>query len=307
MKHSLIPAVMLSLLATQGVFAQKAYVAISKFEDRVTSNYYDRHFRLQQIDNIRQRITDAVVNTRKFEVIERERIADILKEHSLKEGGVTADDKDDPNTPETGKIKSVGYIMYGAVLSLGENAAAAAVGGGAAQTVSFKTEIQIRLTDVETGKILASKTVQGVGKATKTVGAGMATDGNLAEQALRDACQDASTKVVAMLMELAFPAKIIKVGRKDITINVTEEMCKLGEVWEVIETGDELTDPDTGESLGSEEEEVGLVKITKPGPKFSKAEPFDNPDLLDDLEEGMLVRRVTKPIKPQKPAKPGRF
>ena len=94
-------------------------------------------------------------------------------------------------------------------------------------------------------------------------------------------------KVVAMLMELAFPAKIIKVGRKDITINVTEEMCELGEVWEVIETGDELTDPDTGESLGSEEEEVGLVKITKPGPKFSKAEPFDNPDLLDDLEEGL--------------------
>ncbi len=303
MKHSVIPAFVLSLLAAQGVFAQKAYVAIEKFEDRLGRGQHN----LAQIENIRQRITDAVVNTRKFEVMERERIADILREQSLMEGGVTAGDKDDPNTPETGKLKSVGYIMYGAVLSLGESAAAAAVGGGSAQTVTYKAEVQIRLTDVESGKILATKTVQGVGKATKTFGAGMATDGNVAEQALRDACQDASTKVVAMLMELAFPAKIIKVGRKDITINVTEEMCKLGEVWEVIETGDELTDPDTGESLGSEEEEVGLVKITKPGPKFSKAEPFDNPDLLDDLEEGMLVRRVTKPIKPQKPAKPGRF
>lgn len=303
MKYSFLPAVALSLLATHGVFAQKAYVAIEKFEDKLGKGQHN----LAQIENIRQRITDAVVNTRKFEVMERERIAEILKEQSLMEGGVTAGDPDDPNTPETGKLKSVGYIMYGAVLSLGENAAAVAVGGGSAQTVSYKAEVQIRLADVESGKILASKTVQGVGKAKKSSGAGMATDGNVAEQALRDACQDAATKVVAMLMELAFPAKILKVGRKDITINVTEEMCKLGEVWEVIETGEELTDPDTGESLGSEEEEVGLVKITKPGPKFSKAEPFENPDLLDDLEEGMLVRRVTRPIKTPKPLTPGRF
>lgn len=281
----------------------KIYLAISKFEDRVTSNYYDRHFRLQQVDNIRQRITDKVVNTRKFDVIERERIADILKEQSLQDTGITSGKEGDMNTPRAGMIRTCGYVMLGSILSIGEDAAAASVDGTSAAVSKMKVEVQIRLENVETGKIVASKTVQGFGKSSVTGAKGSATAGNIAEQALRDACDDAAEKAVALLMELAYPATVIAVGSKDITINVTEEMCAKGEIWEVIELGDEMID-DRGESSGADEEEIGRVEITKPGPKFSKARPLQkghmhfsgSKDLLDDIEVGMRVRRVKQEV-----------
>ena len=281
----------------------KMYLAISKFEDRVTSNYYDRHFRLQQIDNIRQRITDKVVNTRKFDVIERERIADILKEQSLQDSGITSGKEGDMNTPRAGMIRTCGYIMLGSVLSLGEDVAATRVEGTSAAVSKMKVEVQIRLENVESGKIVASKTVQGFGKSSVKGASGSATAGNIAEQALRDACDDAAEKAVALLMELAFPATVIAVGSKDITINVTEEMCAKGEIWEVLELGDEMLD-DRGESSGAAEEEIGRIEITKPGAKFSKARPLKkghmhfsgSKDLLDDIEVGMRVRRVRQDV-----------
>ena len=36
--------------------------------------------------------------------------------------------------------------------------------------------------------------------------------------------------------------------------------------------GEEMTDPDTGESLGSEEEKLGTAKVVKVTPKYSIAE-----------------------------------
>ena len=282
----------------------KIYLAISKFEDRVTSNYYDRHFRLQQVDNIRQRITDKVVNTRKFDVIERERIADILKEQSLQDSGVTSGKEGDMNTPRSGMIRTCGYIMLGSVLSVGEDAAATRVEGTSAAVSKMKVEVQIRLENVESGKIVASKTVQGFGKSSATgARGGSAAAGNLAEQALRDACDDAAEKAVALLMELAYPATVIAVGSKDITINVTEEMCAKGEIWEVLELGDEMID-DRGDSSGADEEEIGRIEITKPGAKFSKAKPLKkghmhfsgSKDLLDVIEVGMRVRRVRQDV-----------
>ena len=281
----------------------KVYLAISKFEDRVTSASYDRHFRLQQVDNIRQRITDKVVNTRKFDVIERERIEDILKEQSLQDSGITSGKEGDMNTPRSGMIRTCGYVMLGSVLSIGEDAAATSVDGTSAAVSKMKVEVQIRLENVESGKIVASKTVQGFGKSSATGAKGAASAANIAEQALRDACDDAAEKAVALLMELAYPATVIAVGSKDITINVTEEMCAKGEIWEVLELGDEMID-DRGESSGAEEEEIGRVEITKPGAKFSKAKPLKkghmhfsgSRDLLDEVEVGMRVRRVRQDV-----------
>jgi len=67
--------------------------------------------------------------------------------------------------------------------------------------------------------------------------------------------------------------KIIKVTGKQIYINSGGGNGeKEGRVYGIYRMGEEMTDPDTGESLGSEEEKIGTAKVVKVSPKFSIAE-----------------------------------
>jgi hypothetical protein len=61
----------------------------------------------------------------------------------------------------------------------------------------------------------------------------------------------------------------------------------VGDVLNVYALGEELTDPDTKESLGREEVKVGKVKITQVNPKTSMA------DILDDtgIDKGAILRK----------------
>jgi hypothetical protein len=46
---------------------------------------------------------------------------------------------------------------------------------------------------------------------------------------------------------------------------------KEGQTWDVFAPGEELIDPDTGESLGSEEIPMGKVRVIAVTPKFARA------------------------------------
>ena len=80
----------------------KMFVAVYEFDNKSTAGAND-------VATIRDRITGAVVNTRKFEVVERERIKTLMKEHNLAAMGVT----DAEDAPAAGKMKAAGYSIYG--------------------------------------------------------------------------------------------------------------------------------------------------------------------------------------------------
>ena len=67
-------------------------------------------------------------------------------------------------------------------------------------------------------------------------------------------------------------------------------------MFDVIEADEPMTDPDTGESLGYDGDDVGRVQISRVGPKLSKATPMDDLDLddLDTDEHTYILRRVSK-------------
>ncbi|MDD5698866.1 MAG: hypothetical protein PHH77_09655 [Victivallaceae bacterium] len=93
-------------------------------------------------------------------------------------------------------------------------------------------------------------------------------------------------------MELAFPTVIIQVAGAKVYVNLTEERAKPDALLHVFAVGGELTDPDTGESLGSSEELIGNLKIVRTFPKYAIAEPV-LPLTVDKLVKGMIVRPIS--------------
>lgn len=114
----------------------------------------------------------------------------------------------------------------------------------------------------------------------------------------RDAIDETCHMAADALRDVAYPAKVIKVGRKDITINMTDEEVKEEDVFDVIEADEPMVDPDTGAFLGYDGDDVGRVVITRTGPQVSKAKPVEDGDFgLDDLdtdEHTYILRRVSK-------------
>ncbi len=234
------------------------------------------------------RIKSSIVNTRKFDVIERARLGELQKEKELAEAGVTEGKRLDLDK----KVKSAGFKIYGTVLSLGVDSTSLKTGGMSAEKMVAKVELQLEFSNVENGKVEASKIIKATESASQTAGKKTEKSSNMAEQVLNEAVATASKKVVAELMNLAYPPKIISVSRRSATVNLTQEQTEKGAIYEVKAMGKELIDPDTGESLGQRESMIGEVTVISVMPKMAEVKPIDGL-LCDDLDVGMILRRVS--------------
>jgi len=220
-------------------------------------------------------------------VIERARLNELQKEKELAEAGVIAGKQVDFDK----KFKTAGFVLYGTILSLGVDSTAINTAGMSANKVTAKVELQLDFSNVEDGKLIASKIIKAIKSSSQIVGDKTEKTSNLEEQVLSKAVAAASKKVVAELMNLAYPSKIIAVSKRSATVNLTQEQTEKGAIYEVKALGKELLDPDTGESLGRRESVIGEVKVVSVMPKMAEVKPIDNL-LCDDLEVGMILRRV---------------
>ncbi len=268
-----------------GAEATRMVVAINKFENK--SDAPDSVF-----ETIRARVQQCIVGSRKFEVVEREQLKAAMSEQNLVASGMT--DGEDADAPESGKMKAASYVIYGNVLFCGADKSGGSTEGVASAVNKSKVELQIKITNGETGKILTQKSAIGYGidKAMSTSEFSSATG-----QGMRDAIDEACHMAADALRDLAYPAKVIKVGKKDITINMTDEEVKEDDVFDLIEADDEpMVDPDTGAFLGFDGDDVGRVVITRTGPLTSKAKPMGDLELddIDTDENTYILRRVSK-------------
>ena len=242
----------------------------------------------QYFDTLIDRITNAIVNTRKFEVVDQARLGELLAQHKLADSGIS----NPADAPKQGKIKSAGFKLYGTVLSLGATNMAVSGDGFAGKKVTAEVELNVRFSEVETGAAVASKTIKSCVSKSVMSGEGMAVASNIDVTVIQDAIQDAAAKVTDELMELAYPTRILKVGQFDVIVNLPKERAKEGQVLRIFLPGEDLVDADTGESLGADEQFVGEMQVVLCFPKFAKAVPLGGLP-LQGLRAGMIVRPVS--------------
>jgi hypothetical protein len=80
---------------------------------------------------------------------------------------------------------------------------------------------------------------------------------------------NAADKLMDRLVTGIYPVRIVKVVGDTAVINRGEGSAAKGETYAVFLMGEDLVDPQSGESLGAMEVEVGLGQITDVKPKFS--------------------------------------
>jgi len=280
MRKSIVFALLLML---GGIALQaKQIVVIGEFKNKTEAN---SDFFRTLID----RITNGIVNTRKFTLVDNARLKEAIDEQKKVDMGLSPE----TGAPKAGKIKSAGYVIYGTVLAIGCKISAIDMHGVRGTRVTATVELNLRIMDAETGEAIASKIVKATRSTSELKSRAEISDSNYEKTTIQDAIQKASEKVVESLMELAFPTEIIKVGSKSVYVNLTEERARHGALLNVFTLGESLSDPDTGESLGNSEELIGKLKITRTAPKFAIAEPIA-PLTVAQLKKGMRIRPISE-------------
>jgi curli biogenesis system outer membrane secretion channel CsgG len=234
-------------------------------------------------DNLSIMLESALFDSGRFVIVEREKLTDVIAEQDLAASGRTAKS----NVAQTGKIRSARYIGTGAITGVEDNQSGGGgglsfkgirIGGGKSEA---QINLIVKLIDTTTGEIVAKENIVGkAGNTSLNVGldvSGVSTDlGGFKKTPIGEAAQDCINQAAAFIAkkmeEFPFEGAVIKVTDKgQVLINRgTEFGVEVGQELVMTTAGEEIMDPDTGESLGKEDGEViGKVKVSKASEKMS--------------------------------------
>jgi len=272
----------LILFIQASLWAQKETIGVTdvKPTQAILQNV-DRAGKRISLDRVLQSMNGQLIDrmnaTRKFQVVARNDLDAILKEQDFASSGNV--DPNDKSAAQQFKIAGVKYLVVTTVDDFQDyNEVATFQGTGRSAT---KRVIRLscigKIYDSTTGKLLESTNFQISNKDVSENKTYSVRDGNLNEDLLVAIAREMSGKIANRVADVIFPPKVLSKRGKQITINRGDGTdIVAGQIWNVFALGEELIDPDTGESLGREEILIGKVKIIGVLPKTSTAEIIED-------------------------------
>ena len=279
-------ALLLAGMASTGFCGGKKIVCVLNLEDKSNQHVDWRNIGA----GMAEMLVTALAETKKYTLIERNKLEAVMQEQKLgASGAVTAQ-----TAAKIGRLLGANYIITGAVTEFGIKDSKIGVGGlgkvlpfgGGAKISKTKARVvmDVRAIDAASAQITAAAKGEGEKSSAEFSG-----DLSIApsfdfgkegfdETILGKAARKAIDTVVVELGKKFDEAgggavKIIKITGNRLFINSGgADGEKTGVVYTIYRRGEEMTDPDTGESLGSELEKVGTAKVIKVNPKYSIAE-----------------------------------
>lgn len=253
-------------------------------------------------ETIDGQLMDALQNTRKFEIIARSDLDELIREQGLPGGVIT--DAADPKAAAPAKIKGLEYLVITSIddfVDVDQSTYSPEMQMAVSRR-TLKLSSVVKIYNTSTGVLLESMVVPSM---VETKGTVRVTPGDTSRnpKAIDDGVyvelvNQLAQRVAMRVTDTLFPAKVITVTGDLVTLNRgAGTAINRGELWEVFATGTELKDPDTGEVLGKEEIKVGEVVVVDVTPKFSKAQVYGE---NRGIAPGMILRQ-----KLQMPAQPG--
>ena len=241
------------------------------------------------VESLDSQLIDRINATRKFDVVGRSDLSDIIKEQDLGASG----NVDAKTAAKAGKLTGAKYLLVTTVDDFQdyvEKATFEGTGRSATKRV-FRLSVVGKIYDSSTGKLLESANFQTGNDAFKQIQEERnysVKDGELSDEMMVAVSRNLAEKIANHVADVIFPAKVLLKRDKEITINRGEGGgVAVGDTFNVFALGEELIDPDTKESLGREEAKVGRVKITQVNPKTSTAQ------ILEDtgIDKGAILRK----------------
>lgn len=271
-------------------------VAVSRFENKTSITSEGA---LDFNNGMADQLTDALIQSGQFVVLERATLGDVIKEQDMQ----ASDRFQKGQSARTGKLTSAQILVKG---TLTEFSTAADSSGSSINIKGFRIGgrkhsvhlgLLIRLIDTTTGEVIDSQRVEGAARS-KSLDVGInfrgASFGSNSfkatplGKATQIAIDNAVEYIAKRLRNHPFTGRVIKVKGNMIYISAGEmHGAEAGDIFTVYSVGEELIDPYTGELLGRDEVKLGKVKIFNVQEKFSKANPVAE---LRGVKIGDVVR-----------------
>lgn len=242
----------------------------------------------------------ALVNTRKFDIVERQRIDDLLKEMQLTTTGIT----DPKRAVKAGQAIGADYVLMGEISVFEILATWMQVPGTTRWSVTLTGRIivDMRIVDSRTSRVVAADKgeVEHETKALFDHRVEIVVDGKYIDTMQRTLCEDLVIKTI----DGVYPVKVMAFSGGVVNLNRGEGGgLAVGQVLDVYVEGQEMVDPDTGETLGAEEVKIGRIKVTEILPRFSKAAVVET---SSPIPQGAICRKAKEqPAPAQEPARRG--
>ena len=233
--------------------------------------------------NMRAMLESALFATNRFVIVERGNLDAVMNEQDLASSKRAAKST---GVAQTGKIRTARYLATTLITEVSSNTSGDSGGirikgftiGGSATKSSIV--LVVKLVDTTSSEVVASERIRGVaGKSGLNLGYSESRWGGelgtFAKTPIGEAAQDCinqAVKFIASKME-AYPVEgnVVSVSEEAININLgTNYGIRAGQTFAIRRKGEVLTDPETGEILGSSEgETLGMIEVVSPKEKFS--------------------------------------
>lgn len=281
---------------------EKPRIAVLDFDNKVALS---RQWQLGT--GMRDLLVDGLVKTNRYTVLTRNDIAPVLAELEIQKNNAFRDQ----GKVKQGNLKNLQYLIKGAVTDF------AHVGGGALRVLGSKfgiggdgevavVSVTLYVIDVETGEIVASKTLEGKAGAgsvdfnTQYKGIGFGGKA-FYRTPLGKATQEVINKGLISIGETIannhwYPSVIKTVGNKLYLSGGSDRKIEVGSEWGAYHPGEVLIDPATGDTLGQEDGTLaGKIIVEEVFDRYSVAEILDGA-----FQRGQKLRPIQQTIEKKK-------
>ncbi|HBA85063.1 MAG TPA: hypothetical protein DCZ95_13305 [Verrucomicrobia bacterium] len=232
-------------------------------------------------------LVDALVNARKFDMLEREELKQIVRELDFGE----SDYVDLEKVVKIGNMAGADYMVIPLIryLEVDREEKDVPYVGGRQITVKCKLATNVRTVDVATGKIISSS-VREVEK--KRRQRQQDSERILVMDVISECFKESSLIDAAKLVDVAYPIRVMSIDGDQVMLNRGEGALLNGEILKVYATGEVMIDPETRDNLGYHEAYVGAIQVTEVDNKTSKGVIVDRAGTIERLS---ICRRVENP------------
>jgi hypothetical protein len=238
-------------------------------------------------------LAEVFVQSRKFDVLERARLKEVLKEIDFGEG----DYADHLKAVPIGKALNAEYVVLPQVELVHLVAEMKDIPYVDQKRLKFKAKMvaRLRVVDVATTKVVSAFTEETqVERTPKRTDSFTESESN---SLVLDMYRTQSLRMLHRTLEAIYPVRILDADGKTVVLNRGEGAVKEGDEFDVFELGKAYTDPDTGEDLGRGEKLMGKVRVVRVKPKFCEAEILEGADELKKVPRDYVCRETRESIK----------
>lgn len=282
----------------------KKRLAVLRFENKVRTPIPDESWKIGE--GLTEMLTSELFKTGRFIMVERAALADIVKEQELGQTGLVRGG----TAAKVGELLGAQLLVAGAVTEFESQSSGGGGGVGyrgfnlALQMSNAHVGIDIRLVDSSTGQILKSHNASGIAKTT-SMGFGATVEGvqfgsdafqkTPLGEATRDAIFKAVLFIISEMETMPWTGRVVQVKGQDVYLNAGSNVnLKPGLVLAAYAKGEDLIDPATGLSLGSQDTRIGTIVLRNIQERFSIG-GFSGQGVL---KRGDLVRFEMVPVVP---------